>query len=587
MKRISSAAALLAAVSLLFVPWPTSGQEPIPLPDDPGAAGKESAGVPGDPRISLRVPLYSPAFEKVPVAEVNGNPIPLQEFGFVLASFHAGKTDPREGARIDYGQVLERLINVKLVGQEAEKIGLDELPEVKAQVDAFSTATRRQLLIQNALRESNVRPREEEIEKIYRENVREYRIRSVLFGKEEDARKMEEEIRGGKGFDELADRRIDDGAAKGSKEPDTVRLGAGKLQPAVAQAVAGTAAGSTSSVIRVKDGFVILKVEDILYPEDPGEREKAAKKATAIARGKALDEYKAGLVRKYAKPDRKLIERIDFSAKKPGFENLLKDKRVAVRIQGGKDVTVGEWARAIREKFYHGVTPEDSGRKISRKKLQILDEIVEKRVLDREALAKGIDKSDEYKARVGEFRDSLVFGMFLEKVVAPDVTVSPEEVQAYYDRHAAEFRYPEMARIDGLAFGKLQDAEDALGKLQKGSDFKWMKENAEGQVPADAPGRLDFKGDIVMTASLPEDVQKTVTGGKPGDLRIHASPEGYVYVLQIREMVPSRVRPLEEVRDIVTGAVYNQNFDRNVEEWFVKLRKAGDVRTYLAKPDAK
>ena len=587
MKRVSCAVAFLAAMFLPFVPGPASGQEATPPGGGPGPAGKAPAGAPGEPGISLRVPLFSPAFAAVPIAEVNGEPITVQAFTNVITSFHGRQTSAKEAARIEYGQVLERLVNVKLVSQEAEKIGLDELPEVTDQVKAFAAATRRQLLIQNHMRKTEVRPREEDTERIYRESVREYRIRSVLFARQEDARKMEEEIRGGKGFEEVAERLIDEGIAQGTREPDSVRLGAGKLQPQVAKVVAETAVGSVSPLIRVKDGFVILKVEEVRYADDPAERDKAEKAATSLARNKALDEYKSGLVKKYAKRDEKRIAATDFDAKKPGIANLLKDKRAVVRIQGESAVTVADWTQAMQAKFYHGITLGDQARKVNKKKVEVLDELVMKRVLDREAAAQGIEQTDEFKSMIGEFRDSLVFGMFLEKVVTPDIKVSPEEIDEYYRRHSAEYRYPEMMRIDGIAFGQLRDAEDALGKVQKGSDIKWVRENAEGQVPAGAPGRLEFRGDLVTTGSLPEDVQKTVTGAKPGDFRIHAGPEGYVYVLQIREVIPSEVRPLAEVRESIASTLYNEKFDRAVQEWFDKLRKAGSVREYLAKPDAK
>lgn len=573
--------AILIAVSLPVVLWGASAWGQDSPAEDLAAVEKESGAAPAEAQISMRVPLFSPSFADFPVAEVNGEPITLKKYTSMMASFHTTKTTVQEAAKIDYGQVLERLINVKLVEQEAERIGLNDLPEVKDQVDAFSRATRRQLLMMSYLRESNPRLDEDEIAKIYNENVKEHKIRSVLFEKEEDAKKMEEEIRAGKSFEELADRLIDEGAAKGSKEAAYVKLGTARLQPPVVKAAAGMAAGSVSPVIRVNDGFVLLKVVDIRYPEDPEERRKAEKTAASRARGKALEEYKQVLIRKYAKADKKLIGSIDFEAKKPGFERLLKDKRPVVRIQGEKPVTVGEWARAIQEKFYHGVTLEERARKINRKKLEILDELVTKRILEKEALSKGIDKTDEYKSKVEEFRDSLVFGTFLGKVVGPDVKVSPEEIRDYYNAHAGDFLYPEMVRIDGLAFGTLRDAEDALAKLQKGSDIKWLKDNAEGRVPATAPDLMEFNGDLVTTTSLPKEVGNAVTGARPGDLRIHASPEGYVYVLQVREVVPPRARPPEEAERTVASAVYNEKFNRSVEEWFEKLRKAGDVKVYL------
>ena len=147
------------------------------------------------------------------VAIVNGDPITLDEFNRELTALHQGATDEKEVGKENSLELLRRLVNTKLIIQEAERIGFDQLQEVKNMVDVFSRVTLRELLAERQLK--NVKADPKEVDKIYRELVKEWKIKSVMFEKEDAAKKMEEEIKEGKSFDEVAQKAVSDGTAKG------------------------------------------------------------------------------------------------------------------------------------------------------------------------------------------------------------------------------------------------------------------------------------------------------------------------------------------------------------------------------------
>src|SRR5574341_1536822 len=69
------------------------------------------------------------------VASVNGGPITMDEFTLEIASI---RRDLAPGEQVDKKtekDVLERMINTRLIVQEARQVGLDKLPEVAKLVD--------------------------------------------------------------------------------------------------------------------------------------------------------------------------------------------------------------------------------------------------------------------------------------------------------------------------------------------------------------------------------------------------------------------------------------------------------------------
>jgi parvulin-like peptidyl-prolyl isomerase len=510
------------------------------------------------------------------VATVNDEVITLKEFKEELASLQeAGSKKGSQGK--EEGELLKRLINARLIIQEARRMGLDELKELKERVEVFSRVTLREELIERYIKD--IKPDEKEVEKAYRESIKMLKIKSILFEKEENAKKMEGEIKSGKDFDEVLKKFLADKLGKGSQEPEYLK--AKDLLPPIAEAVSKMKVGTVSPVIPIDSRFFILKLEDIRFHDDPMAKEQARQEVLLKKQQEAVIQYDKDLKKKYVKVNEGLFKSLDFESKEPGFEKLLKDKRAVAEIKGENPITVGEFADYMKQQLFHGVERAVEGKKLNKKKNQILDEILQKRILRKEALRLGIDKTGGYKNKVKEYENSLIFGTFVQKAVAPDVKLKEEELKANYDEHIKEYTYPEMMKIVSLVFGKRDDAERAVANLRKGTNFQWMKENAEGQIDQETKGVLNFDGRLLTTKDLPEGVQKAVTGAKTGDFRLYESPKNHFYVLYIQEEIPSKPQPYAEVREKIAKKIYNEKLTKAVEEYAGKLRAVSDVKIYL------
>ncbi|HXX33483.1 MAG TPA: peptidyl-prolyl cis-trans isomerase [Thermodesulfobacteriota bacterium] len=514
------------------------------------------------------------AEEKLPVIEgkeavatVNGEPITLEELNrdLPLAS-GASKSE-----------VLRRLINVSLVVQEGKRIGLDELPEIKNMVDAFSKVTLREELMERQIKD--IRVDDKEVEKLYKESIKEWKISSLLFEKEDAAKKMAEEIKAGKNFDELSKRYVAEGKAKEGERG--VWLKVKDISPQIVNTVSKMKAGSVSPIIPFKSGFVILRLEDIRYTEAPEAMEQAREEAIKRKKVRVLKDYSNGLIKKYAKVNQDVLKGIDYESKTPGFEALLQDKRAVAEIRGESPITVGELTQHLKMQFFHGIERAIESKKLNSKKVPALDEIIYKRVFRKEALRLGLDKTEGYENKVKEYERSVLFGAFVNKVIVPDIKLKEEEMKAYYSEHIKEYTMPEMMKINGLVFAKREDGEAAVEKLRKGTEFQWLAENAEGQVDKDTKGLLTFDGKLVTTKDLPEGVQKAIHGARAGDFRLYESPDGYFYALAIQDVIPSKPQPFEEAREEVAKRLFDEKVKKAVEDYADKLRAVSEMKIYL------
>ncbi len=537
------------------------------------------------PAITVKVPLFASHAGSIPLAMVNDDAVTLGDLSAALGSAHEERDSAKKeaGGKIDYHKIVERLINVRLVIQEATRIGFDELPEFTSAVDDYSTNALAEQLMREVTKDVKADPAA--VEKLFKELAVEWKIKSIFFEKEEDAKGMAEALKAGTDYDELAKKAVGEKKAKSLSEGGFVRPK--DLAPHIVETVSTMGTGSVSPIVKVQSektvGFTIMKLEEKRYPESPTLREQAEGSVLATSKSRAWEEYKASLVKKFVKVHDKTLKGLDYEANIKKFPDLLKDKRVVADIKGEKPITVGDLTQGLADKFWHGPEEAAQSKKLNKAKRPTLFLIIGKRVIEKDVSARGLATSDEYLTGLRKFKDSTLFGIFVERVVYPDVKVTEADLKAYFDLHQKEYQYPEMMKLSSIAFENKGNAEAALKTLKKGSDITWVRSNFEGVVAkSDEDPLTSLNSNILSLNSMPPGMAKVVAGARQGEYRVYDGGEGRYYVLSIEDAIPARPQPYEEVREPISKEVFNEKFVQAMEEWFRKLRSASSVKLYLA-----
>jgi parvulin-like peptidyl-prolyl isomerase len=537
------------------------------------------------PAISVKIPLFAAHADSIPLAVVNDEAVTLGDLTTALGLSHKEQSmaKPESSGKIDYKQILDRLINVRLVVQEATRIGLDELTEFKTALANYSENALAKQLMREVTADVKADPAK--VEKRYKELTEEWKLKSLFFEKEEDAKNMAAALKSGGNFEELAKKAVDEKKAKGLDEGSFLKPG--DLAPQIVETVSTLGTGSVSPLVKVRSGktmgFTIIKLEAKRYPEDPKLREQAEASVLDAARLRGWEAYKTSLVKKYVKVREKTVKGLDYEANIKKFPALLKDKRVVADIQGEPPITVGDLTDALAKKFWHGPEEAAKSKRLNMAKRSSLFLLIGKRVIAKDVSDRKLASSEEYLKGLRGFNDSTLFGLFVERVVIPDVKVSEEDVKSYFKEHQKDYEYPEMMKVSSIVFGSKKNAEAAIKSLQKGSDLNWVRSNAEGALAGSEDDPLSsLNGSILTVSSMPPGMSKVVTGAHAGEYRLFEGGEKRFYVLSIDDAIPARPQPYEEVRELVSRKVFDQKLSDSIEDWFRKLRSASSIRIYLS-----
>ncbi len=509
-------------------------------------------------------------------ARVEGEGITADELQAAIANSAAGRTVEDEGALESREEILKRLIDTKLIVQEARRIGLHELPEVRERIDLFSRVALREVLLRKGL--GKIPVTDEELEPLYKSFVREYKIVSVIFEKEEDAGKLAEQLEAGGSFEALAAAAIEGGLAKGTTEATVVKPS--KIAPEFHSALEKMSVGDTSPVVEVGGGFVIIKLDALLYPDDAEAKARAESMVRNQKQAHLMGAYVAGLRDKHVKVDDPLLDSLDFEAEEPGFEALAADTRVLAEYGDGDPLTIGDVANELRKEFHHGVERAIESQRVNSKRFRVVHELTGKKVMRMEALELGIDKGEEYLNEVKRLEEAVVFGVFIKKVAHSDVKLTAGDVKEYYEENLADYTAPEMIRLDCIGFENQKAAKEGLEKLQKGAEFSWLKINADGQVDTAETQLLDCQGRLVTTGDLEEGMSEALSQAAAGDYRVYSGPRDIHYLFHVQELIEAKAQPFGEVRDEITKLRYGAKLQAVIQDWASKLREASAVEVY-------
>jgi peptidyl-prolyl cis-trans isomerase D len=194
-----------------------------------------------------------------------------------------------------------------------------------------------------------------------------------------------------------------------------------------------------------------------------------------------------------------------------------------------------------------------------------------------------------YANAVPEERKIAYFAFNLDQVPGGAPKATPQEIQAYYNAHQAEYEVPDQARsrhilikfpggaakTDAEAKAK---AEALLKQIQGGADFAELaKKNSEDTGSGAQGGELGFARPGTM---VPE-FDHAIFNNKIGDLALIHTQYGY-HIVQVEERQTKHTQPLNEVLPTIQVQILRQK-ESKAESDYAQQLAAEAAKNGLAK----
>ncbi|MEW6418223.1 MAG: peptidyl-prolyl cis-trans isomerase [Nitrospirota bacterium] len=492
------------------------------------------------------------------LAVVDGEPITEEDLKYSLQITHR-REDLSSASALNLSQYVQRMIDDRLITDEARRMGIDQDPEVRQSIQAY------------ILRESVVRLHDEEIVKkvsvsekdvldYYKKNYEQFTLGLIEVSSEEEAKDILKQLKIGEDFKELA-RKYSTHISK--KDGGEIVLKRISMPTYINGAVSNLKPGQLCDVIKIANKYYIIKLIDRKEAPDEelekvrGSIEREIRKQKEKERS---DEYLKCLRERAAiKINRELLSAIKVGGES---EEIKKDKMPLAEVNG---------SILTAEDFVAMVTP--GTRKSSE---DILNNWIDRKLVDHEALSRHYENEPNLKKMLYRYENQLLKNTFIKRIVIPKVMISDKTLEDYYSKHQKSFIRPATYRIQQITVKTMDEAQNILSNLQNGADFSWVAK----RMSIDSAGSKG--GDIgwLTSAELPVPLREIIVTLKPGDISPVIKIDSRYRIVRLQGKTEEEVEEFNKVKNDVYRACYAEQINNLYSEYVNQLKKEAMIEIY-------
>jgi len=164
---------------------------------------------------------------------------------------------------------------------------------------------------------------------------------------------------------------------------------------------------------------------------------------------------------------------------------------------------------------------------------RLKDELIKREVLYEEARKKGIEKSEDFKKRMDEFKKITLINMLLEQEIKNMQQVTENEAKEYYEKHKDEFIKPTEVRLSQIVVKNEDDAKKVYERINKGEDFgKIAKEVSIDEKTKASQGDMGF----FKKGQLNQQIENVVFNLRKGQVSMPLTNQKGISIFKVTEV---------------------------------------------------
>jgi len=185
-------------------------------------------------------------------------------------------------------------------------------------------------------------------------------------------------------------------------------------------------------------------------------------------------------------------------------------------------------------------------------------------------------------------RDKFIVQAMRQTFVKDDFVISPNQIQAYYDKHKLDYSTPEQIKLRmivlrdddsgaGLPGGKKEMAKEIRAKLTSGAEFGRM-----AQMYSEDPTTQQADGDWgwIDRKTLSEELTSHAFALRAGEISDVIEVGNSYYIMMVEARKNAATKPIGEVRDEIEQNLIQQEKSKEMQRWLDTLRQNAYIKIY-------
>jgi len=210
-------------------------------------------------------------------------------------------------------------------------------------------------------------------------------------------------------------------------------------------------------------------------------------------------------------------------------------------------------------------------------KNQVLDQVIEKKLLSTKAMKSGVDADVQYKDALAKLKKDLALEIWMQKEYKK-VSVSEKDKKAYFNKNKEKFKVPATLEARHILTKTEKEAKDIIKTLDKASKKKDEFINLAKTKSAGPSGpKGGYLGKFPETQMVPEfsKAAKALTKGSYSKAPVKTQ-FGY-HVIYLEDKVAAKTLAYDKVKNKINQALLQQNFRAHIKKQADELRKKAKI----------
>lgn len=501
--------------------------------------------------------------ERVVLAIVNGDSVFTSDVDAIFGRMHSAMSTSAK-SNFDYHKLLNKLVNDRLIVQEAKALGIDEDESVTQLLYG-----RKQNWVRGIYVRDNFKPdttvSDATVLNYFQANYHKVRVRTISVENKATADSLAQQIRQGAPMDSLAKIYSVDmfryvGGIQSMKYWITVE---DELRRYLNDAKKGSLIGP----FPYRAVYALMRVEDTAPPDTAelaGMREFLI---PVLREAKKMEEWKKfvqALGAKYGLD-------VDSAAVNEIARNTA--SVLDSTFQRGSERPVAQLVKVpvvseqdLRRETAHSAMSQATTA-IDTLLYQSLNKLVEDQLLYRAGLDAKLDTLSWVSRRLESTKDSVLIEVYLKETVASRIKFNRDEFQQYYNENQDKFREPDNLTLREVLIESQELADSAVALLQDGADFSYVADKYRKGAKELAEQNVDASMD-----AFPKSIQADLAKLSPGQSsKAYPTAEGWI-IFKLLDRKPGRVKTLEEVDMNIREVMFQQKFSTMLDETLSQLK---------------
>lgn len=245
-----------------------------------------------------------------------------------------------------------------------------------------------------------------------------------------------------------------------------------------------------------------------------------------------------------------------------------KGGQVLAEVNGGS-ITTGDFKGELKNlpEYLKAMADTPEGRK------EMLDTMVIRELILQQATKDGLDKGAEIEEKLKDLKKRLIVESFLKKKVETESQVSDADLQKFYDENKEKFKTGEQIKASHILVKTEKEAKDVLAQIKAGGNFEELAKKNSVDSSSAKGGDLGWFGKGSMVPVF----EKAALALKEGQVSDVVKSDFGFHIIKLTGKRPAGVRPLEEVKEQIKGAIMPTRQQEVFQKIKEELKKSAKI----------